>query len=57
MFTAAECKAKATEKLAQAKRQPRHHIKLERAAQAWRLLASKVEDRAKECASVGGRSH
>jgi hypothetical protein len=44
MFTVAECKAKAAEKLAQAEREPRHRRKLENAAKAWLILASKVAD-------------
>jgi hypothetical protein len=44
MFTVAECKAKAAEKLAQAEREPRHRRKLENAAKAWLILASKFAD-------------
>ncbi len=48
MFTVAECKAKAAEKLAQAERDPRHRRKLQSAAKAWLLLASRIEDDLKE---------
>ncbi len=44
MFTAAECREKAAEKLAQAAREiGRRKKKLENAAEAWLLLASKME--------------
>ena len=48
MFTQAECKAKAAEKLAQAERDPSHRRKFESAAKAWLILASKLEDDPKE---------
>jgi hypothetical protein len=42
MFTSAECRARAEEKLAQAKRDNRHRLRLLNAAQAWLLLASQT---------------
>lgn len=59
MFTAAECREKAAEKLAQAERDIGYRKrKLQDAAKAWLVLASKVEDRpAKQCPSVGGLFH
>jgi hypothetical protein len=44
MFTAAECREKATEKLAQAERDIGYRKKkLLKAAEAWLILASKME--------------
>jgi hypothetical protein len=43
-----QCKAQAAEKLAQAEREPRHRRKLQNAAKAWLILASKIEDEPKE---------
>jgi hypothetical protein len=46
MFTAAECREKAAGKLAAASRDiGRRKKELEGAAEAWLILASKVEDR------------
>ncbi|WP_159009110.1 hypothetical protein [Bradyrhizobium sp. S69] len=55
MFTAAECRAKAAEKLGHAERDiGRRKEKLENAAQAWLLLASRIkDDPADKAASVG----
>ena len=47
MFTIAECKAKAAEKMALAEREPHHRRKLLNAAKAWLILASKIEEDAK----------
>ena len=44
MFTKAECIAKANEKLAQAEHESRNRRKLQKAAAAWLLLASRMED-------------
>ncbi len=43
MFTAAECRIIALEKMAQAKREQRHRRKLTSAAEAWLYLAQMVE--------------
>jgi hypothetical protein len=43
MLTATECRAKALEKLAQAKQDKRHRRKLKSAAEAWLFLAEKLE--------------
>jgi hypothetical protein len=44
MFTAAECREKAAEKLAQAERDiGQRKKKLQNAAEAWLILASKME--------------
>jgi hypothetical protein len=48
MFTAAECRRKATEKLALAERDIRHRRKLQNAAEAWLVLASRMEDAPQE---------
>jgi hypothetical protein len=49
MFTAAECREKAADKLAQAERDIGHRKKkLQNAAEAWLILASKMEDRPAE---------
>ena len=48
MFTVGECKAKAAEKMARAEREPHHRRKLLNAAKAWLILASKIEEDAKE---------
>ena len=45
MFTAAECRAKAAEKLELAERNPRHRRKLLNAAKAWLILASRQKQR------------
>jgi hypothetical protein len=54
MFTAAECREKAADKLAQAERDigPRKKT-LQTAAQAWLILASKMEAAPVEVNSVG----
>jgi hypothetical protein len=45
MFTAAECREKAAEKLAQAERDiGTRKKKLQNAAAGWLILASKIED-------------
>jgi hypothetical protein len=45
MFTAAECREKAAEKLAHAEREIGYRKKkLQNAAEAWLILASKMED-------------
>jgi hypothetical protein len=47
-FTAAECREKAADKLAEAARNIGHRkTDLRDAAEAWLLLASKIEDAAK----------
>ena len=43
MFTKAECIAKANEKLAQAEHESRNRRKLQKAAEAWLLLAGRLE--------------
>jgi hypothetical protein len=43
MFTAAECRAKALEKIMQAKQDNRHRRKLISAAEAWLLLAKRLD--------------
>jgi hypothetical protein len=43
MFTKVECIAKANEKLAQAEHDPRNRRKLQKAAEAWVFLASRLE--------------
>ena len=43
MLTATECRAKALEKLSQAKQDKRHRRKLTSAAEAWLFLAEKLE--------------
>jgi hypothetical protein len=43
MFTKAECIAKAIEKLARDEQNPRNRRKLQKAAEAWLLLASRME--------------
>jgi Holliday junction resolvase len=48
MFTAAECKAKAKEKLVLAEREPRHRRKFQKAAKARLILASKIEECSEE---------
>jgi hypothetical protein len=49
MFTAAECREKAAEKLAQAERNiGRRQKTLQDAAEAWLLLAARLEDRPEE---------
>jgi hypothetical protein len=48
-FTAAQCREKAAEKLAQAARNIGHREEvLRQDAAAWQLLASKIEDAPKE---------
>jgi hypothetical protein len=42
MFTSAECRAKAEEKLAQAERDHRHSRRLIDAAEAWLFLADQI---------------
>jgi hypothetical protein len=43
MFTSADCRARAEQKLKLAKSNPRHRRKLMSAAQAWLILADKEE--------------
>jgi hypothetical protein len=43
MFTAAECRAKALEKITQAKQDKRHRRKLTSAAEAWLFLAETLD--------------
>ena len=43
MFTAAECRAKALEKIMQAKQDKRHRRKLISAAEAWLFLADRLD--------------
>jgi hypothetical protein len=43
MFTAAECRAKALEKIMQAKQDNRHRRKLISAAEAWLFLAKRLD--------------
>jgi hypothetical protein len=43
MFTVAECRARAEQKLAQAERDGRHRRKLIAAAEAWLLFANRIE--------------
>ena len=43
MLTATECRAKALEKLTQAKQDKRHRRKLTSAAEAWLFLAERLE--------------
>jgi hypothetical protein len=43
MFTAAECRSKALEKLNQAKLDKRHRRKLLSAAEAWLYLARQID--------------
>jgi hypothetical protein len=43
MFTAAECRAKALEKIMQAKQDNRHRGKLISAAEAWLFLAKRLD--------------
>jgi hypothetical protein len=42
MFTSAECRVKAEQKLEQAKRDDRHRKRLITAAEAWLILASQM---------------
>jgi hypothetical protein len=44
MFTADQCRAKALEKLTQARQDKRHRRKLTSAAEAWLFLAEKLEE-------------
>jgi hypothetical protein len=44
MFTSAECRALAEQKLAQAERDDRHRRRLIAAAEGWLLLASKLRE-------------
>lgn len=44
MFTADQCRAKALEKLAQAKQDKRHRRKLTSAAEAWLFLAERLDE-------------
>jgi hypothetical protein len=53
MFTAAECRAIALEKLMQARRHKRHRRKLTSAAEAWLLLAARL-DQSDRRAKTGG---
>jgi hypothetical protein len=54
IFTADECREKAADKLAQAARNIGHRRnELQNAAEAWRLLASKIDDTPSETASDG----
>jgi hypothetical protein len=43
MFTSAECRDRAEQKLQQAERDPRHRMRLIDAAQAWLILADREE--------------
>jgi hypothetical protein len=43
MFTSAECRARAEQKLKQAECDPRHRRRLINAAQAWLILADREE--------------
>jgi hypothetical protein len=54
MFTIAECRAHAEEKLAQADHDPRHRRRLIAAAEAWLLLAGQL--RRKEKVTTKARS-
>ena len=47
-ITATQCRAKAEEKLALAKRDPVHRRKLEDAARAWLILSDRMEDEPEE---------
>jgi hypothetical protein len=42
MFTSAECRARAEQKLAEAERDPRHKARLRTAAKAWLILANQL---------------
>jgi hypothetical protein len=44
MFTSADCRAMAEQKLAQAERDDHHRQRLITAAEGWLLLASKLKD-------------
>jgi hypothetical protein len=44
MFTAEQCRARALEKLAQAKQDKRHRRKLASAAEAWLFLAGRLDE-------------
>jgi hypothetical protein len=44
MLTATECRAKALEKLTQAKQDKRHRRKLTSAAEAWLFLAERLDE-------------
>jgi hypothetical protein len=59
IFTAAECRENAADKLAQAERDPIHREELANAAKAWLILAGYVEDESpwRKAASVGGLFH
>ena len=56
MFTLSQCRTKAAEKLAQAEREPGSRIKLERAAEAWLFLASKLADDPKVVRRVAAKA-
>ena len=43
MFSSAECRARAEQKLKLAERDPRHRRRLNRAAQAWLILDEREE--------------
>jgi hypothetical protein len=43
MFTSAECRARAEQKLKLAERDPRHRRRLVRASEAWLILADREE--------------
>jgi hypothetical protein len=42
MFTSAECRAIAEQKLADAERDPQHRERLRKAAEAWVILANQL---------------
>lgn len=44
MFTIAQCRAKAAQKLERAESNPRHRRSLTTAAEAWLLLADRLEE-------------
>ena len=53
MFTAAECRAKALEKIVQAKQDKRHRRKLISAAEAWLFLAERLDQSDRFAAAYG----
>jgi hypothetical protein len=59
MFTADQCRAKALEKLMQAKHDKRHRRKLTSAAEAWLFLAERLDesDRIAVAHEVDGDPH
>jgi hypothetical protein len=54
MFTIAECHAKAAQKLELAKITPQHKRSVTAAAEAWLLLAVRLEDAEVECSLFEG---